>query len=209
MAEMSSKPDSIWSRIISNSSGSRGRPCRNSIGIISPPAAGQDAQHGGIKCAALVAAGYWAFYKFGVTEAPQLAETLNIGDKLEQARLGQTTACDFKLTISIDNKYKSPVDIKRVHARLWFFDFPELTQNVTFFDFREVEKSDPAWELPPGADQPLAFKMHPSQSASYQFDIFVRKPEKSYVYHKITVDSEAPAISKAAFDSGYSRVDCT
>jgi hypothetical protein len=160
------------------------------------------------KCAALVAAGFWAFYKFDLTETPQLAPTLKLNGTLEQAKLGQPAACDFKLTISINNDYKSPVEIKRVNARLWFFDFPTLTENVTFFDFRDLEKRKPAWELPPGADQPLAFKVYPSQGAWYQFDILVRKPEKPYIYHKVTVDSDMPAITNALFNSGCSRFDC-
>jgi hypothetical protein len=74
------------------------------------------------KCAALVAAGFWAFYKFDLTETPQLAPTLKLNGTLEQGKLGQPAACDFKLTISINNDYKSPVEIKRVNARLWFFE---------------------------------------------------------------------------------------
>src|SRR5215469_4287942 len=159
-----------------------------------------------VKCVGIGVAGYWALFKFDLTEAPNYAPTLALSSNASQGKMAE--ACKFQLSIQITNNYNVPVKIDGVAIKLWLFDFPLPKKTVTFVDFRDLEKESPAWQLPTGADKELSFTYYPHQQANYGYDILLLNPDKNYAYYKIRLDSKTSDIANNVFDTKYIQLRC-
>lgn len=164
-----------------------------------------------VKCLGIGAAGYWALFKFNITEAPNYAPTLALSSDVFQENWNVAGACRFQLRIQIANNFNTPVKIDGVHVKLWLFEFPQPEKPVKFVDFREFETkptTPTTWELPAGADKPLSFEYYPHQQASYDYDLLFLNPDKHYVYYKVTLDSKTSEIAGNVFDTKYVHLRC-
>ena len=75
--------------------------------------------------AGIVAAGFWAFWVFGLTQAPGLKENFKIESSLIWHPLRDDRSCLAEWKVSVTNESKATVKIRKVQRRAWLVDRPE------------------------------------------------------------------------------------
>jgi hypothetical protein len=158
---------------------------------------------------AVVVAGAWAYWTFGLSEAPKLVPRLALSGGIKQYQFeDHPNHCDLEISASVTNTGNTTVEVKDVYVRVWFFDFPVAAEDFTFIDFADLEKHAPDWELPAAADAPLVRVYAPESTYNYSYDVFAPFPKKSWVYFKVTANTDVQALNDTAFRSAYYSYDC-
>ncbi|MBZ9765530.1 hypothetical protein LB526_01985 [Mesorhizobium sp. CA6] len=153
----------------------------------------------------VIAAGIWAFFVFDKTQAPQFARQLNVSSSIGFFKpVNDPGTCGTTIDVTVTNDRNATVEIKALSLKLWHFDYPK---NDGYFDFEEIKKMPPTWELPRDAGSPLTGHYYPKSSYHYQFEFF-GKPKGHYVYYLAEIATNPPEVGKETFSSYHTTNGC-
>ncbi|MGA2742562.1 MAG: hypothetical protein ABSG65_34625 [Bryobacteraceae bacterium] len=97
-----------------------------------------------LQIAALIVAGYWAYTRFSIADAPSLERIVTVGGQLGRLPSPIPNTCILTYLVVVKNEGLVSFDVKSVHIRAWPFvlEKPGPGQ-AAYVDVNEAQKARP------------------------------------------------------------------
>lgn len=136
-----------------------------------------------LQIAGLIVAGYWAYTRFSVVEAPSLETHVEVEDELYAERNPPPKTCFVTYRVTVTNGGSAAFDIREARIRAWPF-YLEAGPGLTYVDLDKAQFSKPIIEksftsgyleghYPPKTTRKETFSwvLHAPTSRSYLFAV--------------------------------------
>jgi hypothetical protein len=151
--------------------------------------------------AGIIAAGVWAFYVFGKTEAPNYSPQLSIGLKVSFLTTAADENCVIVARVTIENRKSTAVSVDDLKLRIWYFDFPSDAGDAGFFDVTSIQATEATWALPANADDALTAQYAPGTRYTYPYDFFGPRGTEAYIYALAEIATTPAEVGNETFAS--------
>ena len=145
-----------------------------------------------LQIAALIVAGYWAYTRYFVGEAPSLEPLVGVEDDLRAEPNPPPQTCIVTYEVTVTNKGLVSVDVNEVKIQAWPFDLEKPGPGLnTYVDLDKVELGKPVIEksfdsgylngrYPPKDARRHTFSwvLGAPTSRSYLFAVVLRDPDR-------------------------------
>jgi hypothetical protein len=82
-----------------------------------------------VEIVAIVLAGMWAYYTFGLKDAPALEKRIKLESELAWNGAKGTETCEAEHKVNFENIGSVPIDIAKIRIRAWLFPSIALKRN--------------------------------------------------------------------------------